>query len=69
MYIFSYKIPSIDGNICFYGECYYCKPSEAACADGAVMEGSVTLWLPEWYQLKTRRHPYQRTYREGVLAK
>ncbi len=27
-----------------------------------VMEGSVTLWLPSWYKLKTRTHPYQRTY-------
>lgn len=55
--------------MCFYGKCYYCKPAEAACADGEVMEGSLTLWLPEWYKLKTRRHPYQRTYRDGVKAK
>ncbi len=33
------------------------------------MEGSVTLWLPSWYSLKTRRHPYQRTYRPNVAAK
>ena len=33
------------------------------------MEGSVTIWLPEWYKLKTHRHPYQRTYRDGMLAK
>ena len=33
------------------------------------MEGSVTLWLPDWYKLKTKRHPYQRTYREGVKAR
>ena len=58
-----------DGNTCFYGKCYYCKPSEAACAEGDIMEGSLTLWLPEWYKLKMRRHPYQRTYREGVKAR
>ena len=33
------------------------------------MEGSVTLWLPEWYELKTWRHPYQRTYRPGMKAR
>lgn len=58
-----------DGNTCFYGKCYYCKPAERACAKGAIMEGSVTIWLPDWYKLKTYRHPYQRTYRDGVLAK
>ena len=60
---------SIDGNLCFYGKCYYCKPSEAACAEGDVMEGSLTLWLPDWYKLTTKRHPYQRTYRDGVKAR
>ncbi|CAI8055918.1 Glycosaminoglycan xylosylkinase [Geodia barretti] len=57
------------GNTCFYGKCYYCRKEEAACANGEVMEGSVTLWLPEWYELKTRRHPYQRTYRPNHKAK
>ena len=58
-----------DGNTCFYGKCYYCKPEEAACAEGDIMEGSLTLWLPEWYELKTWRHPWQRTYRKGVKAR
>ena len=58
-----------DGNVCFYGKCYYCKPSEAACAEGDVMEGSLTLWIPDWYKLTTKRHPYQRTYRDGVKAR
>jgi hypothetical protein len=58
-----------DGNTCFYGKCYYCRKEEAACANGEVMEGSVTLWLPEWYELKTHRHPYQRTYRPNHKAK
>lgn len=57
------------GNTCFYGVCYYCKHEEAACADGEVMEGSVTLWLPGWYTLSTKRHPYQRTYRKGRKAR
>lgn len=57
-----------DGNTCFYGKCFYCRPEEAACAQGDIMEGSVTLWLPEWYTLKTWRHPYQRTYRPGMKA-
>ena len=59
---------SPDGNTCFYGKCLYCKPSEKACANGDIMEGSVTLWLPDWYQLKTYRHPYQRTYIPDVKA-
>lgn len=59
----------IDGNTCFYGRCLYCKPSEKACANGVIMEGSVTLWLPDWYQLKTWRHPYQRTYVPNVKAR
>ena len=58
-----------DGNTCFYGKCYYCKSSELACANGDIMEGSVTIWLPIWYQFKTWRHPYQRTYVPGRKAK
>ena len=37
--MFSVKFLNADGNVCFYGKCMYCKPSEAACADGEVMEG------------------------------
>ena len=66
--MFSVKFLNADGNVCFYGKCMYCKPSEAACADGEVMEGSVTIWLPEWYRLQTWRHPYQRTYVPGRKA-
>jgi len=30
------------------------------CADGEVLEGSVTLWLPdEWTHFVKQRHPYQ----------
>ncbi|XP_032815055.1 glycosaminoglycan xylosylkinase isoform X1 [Petromyzon marinus] len=56
-------------NTCFYGKCYYCRESEPACADGELMEGSVTLWLPESWPLQKHRHPWGRTYREGKLAR
>ncbi|XP_065917150.1 glycosaminoglycan xylosylkinase-like isoform X2 [Dysidea avara] len=56
-------------NMCFYGVCYYCKPAEAACADGTKMEGSLTLWLPVHMSLRNWRHPYQRTYRDGHSAR
>ncbi|CAH3042017.1 unnamed protein product [Porites lobata] len=55
-------------NTCFYGVCYYCKKAEAACANGTVMEGSVTLWLPAGWPLKNWRHPWQRTYRDDRKA-
>jgi hypothetical protein len=58
-----------NGNMCFYGKCMYCKPSESACGNGDIMEGSVTLWLPDWYQLRTWRHPYQRTYIPNMKAR
>eukprot|EP00795_Rhopilema_esculentum_P010650 gene10650-19392_t len=51
-----------DGDDCFYGVCYYCKKSEAACAKGKIMEGSVTIWLPDGWHLAKSRHPWQRTY-------
>ncbi|TRZ01662.1 hypothetical protein DNTS_006147 [Danionella cerebrum] len=56
-------------NTCFYGKCYYCRETEPACADGDVMEGSVTLWLPDVWPLQKHRHPWGRTYREGKLAR
>ncbi|XP_060773521.1 glycosaminoglycan xylosylkinase [Neoarius graeffei] len=56
-------------NTCFYGKCYYCRESEPACAEGDIMEGSVTLWLPDVWPLQKHRHPWGRTYREGKLAR
>uniref|UniRef100_G1SWU9 FAM20B glycosaminoglycan xylosylkinase n=1 Tax=Oryctolagus cuniculus TaxID=9986 RepID=G1SWU9_RABIT len=56
-------------NTCFYGKCYYCRETEPACADGDMMEGSVTLWLPDVWPLQKHRHPWGRTYREGKLAR
>lgn len=56
-------------NTCFYGKCYYCRESEPACAEGEIMEGSLTLWLPDVWPLQKHRHPWGRTYREGKLAR
>ncbi|OBS64645.1 hypothetical protein A6R68_06814 [Neotoma lepida] len=56
-------------NTCFYGKCYYCRETEPACADGDMMEGSITLWLPDVWPLQKHRHPWGRTYREGKLAR
>ncbi|XP_071947852.1 glycosaminoglycan xylosylkinase-like isoform X2 [Antedon mediterranea] len=58
-----------DGNQCFYGKCFYCTPLEPACAEGEIMEGSVTLWLPKKMALRRWRHPWSRTYKEGVQAR
>lgn len=59
-----------NGNLCYFGYCYYCNAKDKACADGDEMEGSVTLWLPEEYsKFQKLRHPYQRTYIDGRLAK
>lgn len=58
-----------DGNRCFYGQCYYCKETELACADDHVMEGSLTLWFPDSKPLEKVRHPYQRTYKPDKKAR
>ncbi|XP_062514877.1 glycosaminoglycan xylosylkinase-like [Corticium candelabrum] len=58
-----------NGNDCFYGVCYYCKKSDPACAKGTIMEGSVTLWLPDELKLKTWYHPWRRTYVKGKKAR
>lgn len=57
-----------DGNTCFYGQCYFCKKENAACANGTMMEGSVTLWLPEGWTLGKWAHPWIRTYRDTRKA-
>lgn len=53
---------------CFYGQCHYCSPKNAVCAEGSEMEGALILWLPRHYSLKQHRNPWQRTYRKGTLA-
>lgn len=59
-----------DGNSCFYGKCLYCKgPETGVCADRTMLEGSVTLWLPESYSLSSLSpHPWRRTYRPNKPA-
>ncbi|XP_030061281.1 glycosaminoglycan xylosylkinase [Microcaecilia unicolor] len=59
----------LGNNSCFYGKCYYCRETEPACADIDIMEGSVTMWLPDVWPLQKHRHPWGRTYREGKLAR
>ena len=56
-------------DVCFYGVCMYCKKELSICAKGGILEGSVTLWLPNNPSLRKWRHPYQRTYIEGKKAK
>ena len=36
---------------------------------GEIMEGAVTLWMPDAWTLEKVRHPYQRTYRDDKMAK
>lgn len=60
---------TVGNNTCFYGKCYYCRETEPACADGDMIEGSITLWLPDVWPLQKHRHPWGRTYREGKLAR
>jgi len=57
-----------DDNICFYGVCRYCKKSDSACGVGVNMESSLTIWLPQKWQLKKMRHPWQRTYIKNKKA-
>lgn len=57
------------GDTCFYGRCYYCKKKDAACANGTMMEGSVTLWLPQGWHLTKWSHPWQRTYSDTRKAR
>lgn len=60
-----------DGNTCFYGKCAYCKgPEYGVCAMRTMLEGSVTLWLPDSYSLGSPiPHPWRRTYRPNKPAK
>ncbi|XP_012944924.2 glycosaminoglycan xylosylkinase [Aplysia californica] len=60
-----------DGQTCFYGKCLYCRgPDDGVCATTAgVMEGTLVLWLPNDFKLKLHKHPWSRTYKEGVVAR
>lgn len=59
----------LGNNTCFYGVCMYCNKKEPACAEGHIMEASITIWLPSGWNLKTYRHPWQRTYRPNRKAR
>ena len=54
---------------CFYGECYYCNEYDPVCSDeNGFLEGAIVMFLPLHYQLEKLRNPWQRTYKNGVLA-
>lgn len=53
--------------MCVYGKCYYCKETEAVCADSEhMLEGVVLQLIPG--TLSKYRSPWQRTYKENVNA-
>ncbi|XP_071096709.1 glycosaminoglycan xylosylkinase-like [Haliotis cracherodii] len=57
-------------NNCFYGKCMFCKgPDDGVCAKGQILEGTIILWLPSEWTLKTVRHPWSRTYSTKRIAK
>ncbi|XP_067660798.1 glycosaminoglycan xylosylkinase-like [Haliotis asinina] len=57
-------------NTCFYGKCLYCKgPDDGVCAKGQILEGTIVMWLPSEWTLKTVRHPWSRTYTKKRIAK
>ncbi|RWS14916.1 glycosaminoglycan xylosylkinase-like protein [Dinothrombium tinctorium] len=56
---------------CFYGRCYYCKPKHSVCPDleSGLLEGAAIFLLPQHFTLKRVRSPWQRTYKNNVLAR
>ncbi|CAL1533963.1 unnamed protein product [Lymnaea stagnalis] len=59
-----------DGESCFYGRCLYCKgPDDGVCASHGIIEGTLVLWLPTDFKMTIHKHPWSRTYRDGVQAK
>uniref|UniRef100_A0A2C9L4T4 FAM20 C-terminal domain-containing protein n=1 Tax=Biomphalaria glabrata TaxID=6526 RepID=A0A2C9L4T4_BIOGL len=59
-----------DGESCFYGRCRYCMgPEDGVCTTNGVIEGTLVLWMPSQFKLTLHKHPWSRTYREGVQAK
>ncbi|XP_055896257.1 glycosaminoglycan xylosylkinase-like [Biomphalaria glabrata] len=59
-----------DGESCFYGRCRYCMgPEDGVCTTNGVIEGTIVLWMPSQFKLTLHKHPWSRTYREGVQAK
>ncbi|CAH1780515.1 unnamed protein product [Owenia fusiformis] len=60
-----------DKNTCFYGKCLYCRgEQDGVCGEGASLEGTIVLWLDsKWKFGKHIRHPWQRTYKDGIQAR
>ncbi|KAI8771228.1 glycosaminoglycan xylosylkinase [Biomphalaria glabrata] len=59
-----------DGESCFYGRCRYCMgPEDGVCTTNGIIEGTLVLWMPSQFKLTLHKHPWSRTYREGVQAK
>ncbi|KAK0065824.1 glycosaminoglycan xylosylkinase [Biomphalaria pfeifferi] len=59
-----------DGESCFYGRCRYCMgPEDGVCTTNGVIEGTLVLWMPSQFKLTLHKHPWSRTYREGIQAK
>lgn len=59
-----------NGDLCFYGKCFYCRKEDSVCADDkGFLEGAAILWLPNQYStLKRMRSPWARTYDRSRLA-
>lgn len=54
-------------QICLYGKCYYCKPSESVCGNTThSIEGVLLYPIPG--RLAKHKSPWQRTYKEGQQA-
>ncbi|XKL67432.1 hypothetical protein PGB90_002923 [Kerria lacca] len=58
-----------NNNICFYGVCLYCNPSDLLCTDSKILEGSIIYYLSSKLTLKIMRHPWGRTYKCSTLAR
>lgn len=59
---------SNENQFCVFGKCFYCKETEAACADEDTneLEGVLLLLVPGG--IAKERSPWQRTYKKNVRA-
>ncbi len=55
-----------EGDICFYGICYYCNIKDPVCADGDVIEGALVLLMKQ--KLRPIPNPWRRTYKKNKPA-
>ena len=51
------------GNTCFYGNL---TNSPGVCADGARLEGTITMWLPK--KIRSVLYPWKRSFEGGVRS-